>query len=315
MKSLKSTKLKHKLWIMYALMSILPVLFFIFIIVTYLLPGSAKTAPPDSSIFLSLGIGLAAILVMSVAALIIMYRSIKSLEKVSKTTEIFVKNIEGEKMQLITTDDEIEKISHYFNTMAQEIQHKVIEVNEYAQQLAVTHKKVSQIAIRDSLTGLYDQAYAKERLRIEVIRAQEFGHPLSVLMFDIDNFKKLNDTCGHLAGDQALRDIAGLMIKHSRAIDIPARYGGEEFLIVLPETSSNQARDMAENIRRAIGAHTFKADKPDETVRLTISVGIGVLSEQISTPEQMIYQADKHLYQAKSQGKNRVSTSVIIKKS
>ena len=163
-------------------------------------------------------------------------------------------------------------------------------------------------AMHDSLTGLFNRRYLDEMLERELARARREGPPLTVMMLDIDFFKKLNDTYGHQAGDEVLRRLADLLRKNSRAEDIPCRYGGEEFLLVLPNMGRADALTRAEQWRQEFEAMHITLGQV--TMRSTISIGIATFPEQGQTRDTLIEAADKALYDAKHNGRNRVEISL-----
>ena len=146
-----------------------------------------------------------------------------------------------------------------------------------------------------------------ETLGHELARAQRYGHRLSILMVDIDHFKRYNDTFGHLAGDRALAGMASIFKESVRRVDYVARYGGEEFVIVLPETGFEDAMSVAERICTRVAKTSFSDLERNAT--LTVSIGVSGFPEFGDTPESIIASADKALYQAKRHGRNRVVSS------
>ncbi len=130
-------------------------------------------------------------------------------------------------------------------------------------------------------------------------RAKRFDEPFSIIMLDIDHFKKYNDQFGHTEGDRLLKKLARLILKEVRQIDLAVRYGGEEFLVLLPETDLIKACDVAERMRNAVEKHT----------KITISLGVSSHKKSMKTHEGFINKADKALYRAKKNGKNRVEKS------
>ena len=143
-----------------------------------------------------------------------------------------------------------------------------------------------------------------EFLDRELARAQRYDRPLTLALFDIDRFKRINDVHGHLAGDMALRELAGLLKCGVRKDELLARYGGEEFAMVLPETTGEQAVQACERLRQAVEGHHF--EYAGEVFPVTISVGVASFSPEIITPEDLIEAADTKLYEAKSSGRNKV---------
>lgn len=166
------------------------------------------------------------------------------------------------------------------------------------------YETVEALAITDSLTQLYTRRYFFERLNEELNRSKKHGLKFTFLMIDIDDFKKCNDTHGHLVGDVVLRDVSRLIKENVREIDLVARYGGEEFSVILPETDKKGAMLVAERIRKKIEENVFKAY--DETLKINISAGLAAYPEDADDAQDMVEKADKALYSAKSSGKNIV---------
>ncbi|MEE8408811.1 MAG: GGDEF domain-containing protein, partial [Myxococcota bacterium] len=182
---------------------------------------------------------------------------------------------------------------------------------------AIQYKRMSESTYRDGLTGLYNRQYLEERLVDEVARSTRYERPLSVLFMDIDDFKTINDSFGHRAGDRVLLALSALLQANSgstaatrnRASDIPARYGGDEFVLVLPETSTAGAKIKAERVRAAMQALPPPecTDGFDESV--TVSIGVASFPNDAKDSEALIDAADKALYIAKKKGRNRVATT------
>lgn len=157
----------------------------------------------------------------------------------------------------------------------------------------------------DPLTGLANYRHFLATLAQEMERTQRSGQPTSLIMLDIDHFKRVNDTWGHEIGNQALVHIAGLMVQSLRKLDIPCRYGGEEFAVILPDTTLRAAAPVAERLRELIE----KSPLPlaGQELRITASLGISTyLMSSPESPEELVQQADDFLYQAKQDGRNRV---------
>lgn len=188
-------------------------------------------------------------------------------------------------------------ILDYFVNVSRELKSpKVIEISIY--------QRTEHDAVTDGLTGLYNHAYLTQSLRREVNRARRHDLTFSLLMFDLDNFKQVNDTRGHLEGDRVLVKSAALIRESLRDIDVPARYGGEEFSVILPETPRAGARLAAERIRARVEEH-FK--KPKRGSAVTISGGIATYPEDATTAEDLLRRADEALYRSKAAGKNRIT--------
>ncbi|RLJ71427.1 two-component system cell cycle response regulator [Hydrogenivirga caldilitoris] len=169
---------------------------------------------------------------------------------------------------------------------------------------------LEQESIADPLTGLFNRRYMKEILEKEFMRAKRYNLPLSLLMIDIDFFKKINDTYGHTVGDQVLIEVSRRLLNSLRQIDSASRWGGEEFLVVLPNTGRRGAIAVGERIREEVAKEPVVTDKGDK-IWATVSVGVASLEGSTDEyeslkPGDMIELADKALYRAKRSGRNRV---------
>ena len=163
-----------------------------------------------------------------------------------------------------------------------------------------------RFAFTDYLTGLRSRGYFEQQLDLEFKRAERRRQKFSLLMIDIDHFKRLNDTFGHHVGDQMLRDVSSILAKDMREVDTVARYGGEEFVIILPETTESGAIYVAERLRRAVEQAKFFAGSPHSVQHLTISIGLAVYDADAQFKRDLIEFADAALYAAKHEGRNRV---------
>ncbi len=165
------------------------------------------------------------------------------------------------------------------------------------------HEEIYRMTIVDGLTQIHNKRYLFEALDKELIRARRYDRQLSLLIFDIDYFKNINDQYGHLAGDHVLRELARIVQERIRRDEVFARYGGEEFVIVLPETPLAGGVALAENLRGRVETHPFSFQ--GERIPVTISVGCAMLAEE-KTAADLIQRADDKLYEAKRGGRNRV---------
>lgn len=161
------------------------------------------------------------------------------------------------------------------------------------------YEETKMFALHDPLTGLANRRMMNIVFERTLNRARRLKEPFSLMMLDIDRFKKYNDTYGHSAGDELLIKIATLILKETRQIDLVVRYGGEEFLVLLPETDLTRACEAAERVRKTVEAHTG----------VTISIGIASYSKEIQSEKELIGKADKALYKAKQNGRNRVEAN------
>ncbi len=168
------------------------------------------------------------------------------------------------------------------------------------------YKKVEELSITDGLTKLYNKRYLMHILPQELNRVARYDRILSLIMFDIDFFKKINDTYGHIQGDIVLKEISEIVRKEIRKNDISVRYGGEEFIVILPEVGIEGATIVAEKIKKAVEEFSFSGQK--EPLHLTISLGVGLCKKDLidETGEKIIKTIDEALYQAKKTGRNRI---------
>ena len=181
-----------------------------------------------------------------------------------------------------------------------------IRRKRHTDRLRASVLQTMELAITDALTGLYNRRYLDSHLAALVERAAEKKGDLSVLIIDIDYFKKVNDTHGHDAGDEILREFATRIRRNLRALDLPCRFGGEEFVIVMPETDYGIASIVAERLRTKIARDPFAIHGGAEFVDVTISVGAAYILHDGDTPEALLKRADNALYRAKAEGRNRV---------
>lgn len=181
-----------------------------------------------------------------------------------------------------------------------DLQLRLLEIEELQSQLR-------EQAVRDSLTGLYNRRYLTETLERELARARREGHPLALVLIDLDHFKRLNDSRGHQAGDAVLSAVADCLQADIRAGDLACRYGGEEFLILLPGMGLDKAVARAEIWRQAF--HELDVSHRGEVVAVTASFGVAVYPEHGQTPEALIQAADSALYVAKGSGRDRVAAA------
>lgn len=176
------------------------------------------------------------------------------------------------------------------------------------------YAEVERLSITDGLTELYNHRYFQDALRKEVERAERYGHNLSLIMVDIDNFKNYNDTHGHPAGDIILKRLAQVIKSATRKIDIVARYGGEEFVLILLETNETGAKDLAERVRRKIEGYPFPNRETQPGGTLSVSLGASTLPIDSQNANELISHADEALYQAKNHGRNKAFLYTEIKK-
>ncbi len=181
----------------------------------------------------------------------------------------------------------------------------VADICAAAIQNARYFEKVRQLAFLDGLTGIFNRRYFETRIAEEIERAQRYQNELSVIMIDIDNFKKLNDEFGHLLGDEALRQVSAIFLQNLRKVDIACRYGGEEFVIVAPQTSGEHAQAVAEKLRKVVEGWSF----PGVPRPVTMTAGVASYPANGTTRDELVKAADGALYVAKQAGRNRVQVA------
>ncbi|MCM8824460.1 MAG: sensor domain-containing diguanylate cyclase [Candidatus Omnitrophica bacterium] len=186
------------------------------------------------------------------------------------------------------TDEELKILSMFINQAAGAIEN------------SLTYEDTLLLAHTDTLTSLWNYGYFQYKLDEEIMKANSQKYELVVMMIDIDDFKKFNDTFGHQAGDDALKKVANILKQCSRKIDIVCRYGGEEFALILPNTSKDESIIIAERIRNAIESQEIMQR------HITVSIGVASFPLDVKSKDELIKKADLALYRAKSEGKNRV---------
>jgi diguanylate cyclase (GGDEF)-like protein len=207
--------------------------------------------------------------------------------------------------------DQISVLMGSFSRMLGTIETQTGEINQFAarldaayRELESTNARLKEVSFKDEVTRLYNRRFFSIRLEEEVSRYRRFNHPVSVVLLDLDGFKAVNDELGHATGDETLRGVGELLLKHSRGINVICRYGGDEFAVLLVETPKAGAQIYADRIRHVLEHHVFPHGQ-----RISASFGIATLPEDVgAAAEDLLRAADEALYAAKRAGKNRVST-------
>ncbi|MEA9976831.1 MULTISPECIES: diguanylate cyclase [unclassified Pseudomonas] len=181
----------------------------------------------------------------------------------------------------------------------------VTDVATHAHQLQAANRQLQLLSSTDRLTGLYNRGHWEESLKLEYARHCRYDTPMTLVMFDIDHFKRVNDTYGHQAGDKVIQCMSETVLEHIRDVDIAGRYGGEEFAVLLPGTTKAGGMVFAERLREAVEAQEVVHD--GKSIRCTISLGVADLSKPAPEYKQLIEWADQALYVSKEGGRNRVS--------
>jgi diguanylate cyclase (GGDEF)-like protein len=208
--------------------------------------------------------------------------------------------------------DEVGTLMGSFNKMLGTIEQQAAEIHNFATRLDAAYKelestnaRLKETSFKDEVTGLYNRRFFSLRLEEELSRYRRFNHPVSVVLLDLDGFKSVNDSLGHAVGDDTLRDVAQILMKHSRGINVVSRYGGDEFAVLLVETSKAGARLYADRIREVVAKYPFSHGKV-----LTASFGVASLpDDEAATADDLFRSADDALYAAKRAGKNQVAAA------
>ena len=206
---------------------------------------------------------------------------------------------------------ELLKLNLTYDQLLQSLCEEKEKAQKLAMELKEANHQLKELIGTDGLTGLYNYRYFQGILHDEMARAQRYSHLVSLVMVDIDNFKNINDTYGHLSGDAALRSVAGLIWETGRNTDTVARYGGEEFAVILPETDMKGAAIFAERVRKKIETNLITVD--NMKTRVTVSMGISVYDPNKGKrdKDEFVKAADKALYNSKNSGKNKISIASL----
>ena len=181
-----------------------------------------------------------------------------------------------------------------------------IRRKRYQDRLRANYEESLSMALTDGLTGLFNRRYLNVHLQRVIARITETRKPVSAIMFDIDFFKKVNDTYGHQAGDEVLKEVALRVSRNLRHFDMVGRYGGEEFVVVMPDAATEAAAMVAERLRQRIADEPFAISVPPGSIPVTISLGVASTGDSVCQPEALIKRADTALYQAKRSGRDCV---------
>lgn len=171
-------------------------------------------------------------------------------------------------------------------------------------------RELENLATHDGLTNLYNHRMFNKMINDEIKRSQRYNQPLSLLMLDIDHFKQVNDSYGHLTGDMILRKLGEMLMEEARNIDRVCRYGGEEIMVILPETEAHHAVEVAERLRQTVESKWFPISE-DDKIAITVSIGVGSFPLHAQTESELITAADTALYAAKGNGRNRVFLAAL----
>ncbi len=294
-------RLRRRVLLALALSGVLPLAVLVYVSHVYVLPTANRVG---SEQLLALQVLLFFTLLAMVAGGYIIWDLGRTVAQIGRmlADEARMSNLEHRR-------DEVGTLMQSFSKMLETIEQQAAEINSFAARLDAAYKelestnaRLQETSFKDEVTGLYNRRFFSIRLDEEMQRHRRFNHPVSIVLLDLDGFKAINDELGHAVGDGTLRDVAQILMKQSRGINVVARYGGDEFAILLVETSLAGARLYADRIRQVISTYAFSHGKP-----LTASFGVASLpDESITTSEDLIRAADDALYAAKRAGKNQV---------
>jgi diguanylate cyclase (GGDEF)-like protein len=302
--ALVGQRLRHKVLLALALSSVIPLLVLVYVSHAYVLPS---LKPSDPLVFFALQILLLSTVVAMLGGAWVIWDIGRVMAQMAQML-----GADRRLTELEQRKDELGLLMQSFTKMLETIEQQASEISNFAARLDSAYKelesantRLKETSFKDEVTGLYNRRFFSIRLEEEMQRHRRFNHPVSVVLVDLDGFKAVNDEMGHAVGDESLRDVAQILMKHSRGINVVARYGGDEFAVLLVETSKAGARLYADRIRQVVGTFPFSHGK-----RITASFGIASLpDDEVATSEELVKAADEALYSAKRRGKNQVATS------
>ena len=297
-------RIKSKVLVALVLASIVPVLVLAFVVLVLVLP---TLGPGETIRFGGLQLLLLFTLVGATAGVYVIWDLGRIVARMGRlmASESVLTGFERRQ-------DEVGTLMTTFNKMLSTIEQQAAEINTFATRLDAAYKelestnaRLKETSFKDEVTGLYNRRFFSLRLEEELSRYRRFNHPVSVVLLDLDGFKAVNDEYGHTAGDETLREVAQILMKHSRGINVVSRYGGDEFAVLLVETSKAGARLYADRIREVVAKYLFSHGKV-----ITASFGVASLpDDEAGTAEDLFRAADEALYAAKRAGKNQVAAS------
>ena len=297
-------RIKKRILVALTLASVVPVLVLAFVVVVLVLPGLAAGETLKFA-------GLHLLVLFTVLAMLaggyVIWDIGRTMARIASLMARDTALPGGERRR-----DEVGTLMTSFTKMLATIEQQAVEINTYATRLDAAYKelestnaRLKETSFKDEVTGLYNRRFFSLRLEEELSRYRRFNHPVSVVLLDLDGFKAVNDEFGHSVGDDTLRDVAQILMKHSRGINVVSRYGGDEFAVLLVETSKAGARLYADRIREVVAKYPFSHGKV-----ITASFGVASLpDDEAATAEDLFRAADEALYTAKRAGKNQVAAT------
>jgi len=300
--SLIHEKFRKNFFVFLFLSSIFPLLLLIFIIYQQVIP----VIVPDQINGLkdTFTYGVLVMLLSSFLSFALGSKWISSIETISEDIKSKSVQIIGEKEEF-NVENEFENIQQNFNVLHNEFQSKINELNEVSKKLIDSNSKFKKLSLTDELTSLYNRRSFDLRLIEETSRADRHKQELSLIMIDLDDFKRHNDTHGHQTGDKLLEELADMIRKSIRESDAAFRYGGDEFAVLLPVCDIKNAEHVAKKIVEKISIHQFKNVQGQLLEKVTISCGVACYKGNL---EAFVAEADKHLFVSKTSGKGLIIT-------
>jgi diguanylate cyclase (GGDEF)-like protein len=297
-------RIKSKVLVALVLASVVPILVLAFVVLVLVLP----TLGPGET--LKFG-GLQLLLIFTLVGVLAGAWVIWDLGRIVARMGVLMAS-ESALTGFERRQDEVGTLMSTFNMMRTTIEQQAAEINTFATRLDAAYKelestnaRLKETSFKDEVTGLYNRRFFSLRLEEELSRYRRFNHPVSVVLLDLDGFKAVNDEYGHSVGDDTLREVAQILMKHSRGINVVSRYGGDEFAVLLVETSKAGARLYADRIREVVAKYPFSHGKV-----ITASFGVASLpDDEAGTAEDLFRAADEALYTAKRAGKNQVAAT------
>ncbi len=265
-------------------------------------------APVGNSLRRTLGINLLTVILSSAAAFAFATWRVRPILALSEGARRISEGETAVEVPDSGSGDEIQVLAQSFNRMSARLHESRLELETRNEELQRANEALEQLSITDSLTRLHNHRFFQDQFTREAKRSERSGSPLCLVLIDIDDFKSLNDSLGHAAGDTVLEGIASVMSSVLRDTDILCRYGGEEFALLSPGTDLSGAISLAEKIRIAVAESDYGVAGPEGPVRITVSIGVTEFAESTG---DTFNEADRALYDAKAAGKDCVVVAAL----
>ena len=298
--SLMHEKFRKNFFVFLFLSSTFPLLLLIFIIYQHVIPVIMPDQINDLKDTFTYGVLI--MLLPSFLSFALGSKWIRSIETISEDIKSKSVRFIGEKKEF-DVENEFENIQQNFNVLHDEFQSKINELNKVSKKLIDSNNKFKELALSDELTSLYNRRSFDLRLIEETSRSDRYKQELSLIMIDLDDFKRYNDTHGHQTGDKLLKEVAYMTRKSIRESDSAFRYGGDEFAVLLPVCDIKNAEHVAQRLVEKVSIHEFKNIEGQRLGRVTISCGVACYKGKL---EAFVAEADKHLFAAKTSGKGLI---------